>query len=228
MYSLPPENVSPNKTVHISIDDCVQCLIAISDPKVKSIFDVEFFKKLREWNTRYGAKFTCYVYARNGDFVISSIPDRFLHEFNEASDYLKFGFHATSSNFEETKAQGRLSFTYSFINTNREIDRFAGQNSRSRILRLDHFFARPEWALSLFSETDYLLAPDDNRSAYWLPPADSRSVKSNGYLPYDATSIPSKGKGFWSTDARYDNIFWTWYALEKLRHHERLVIFTHE
>lgn len=103
-FYLPPPCRSDHKEVHVSIDDCVKCLQELSTPGIVSIFDVEFFRQLKEWHDRYNAKFTCYIYGQTAHFSLASIPGRFKKEFQDEADWLKFGYHASHQGIEQTQA----------------------------------------------------------------------------------------------------------------------------
>ena len=179
--AFPPESLSEKKCVHVSIDDCWISLSRLSSPQVKSIYDVPFFANLRKWHESYGAKFTCYVYGGvggNAPFSLKDVPAKFRGEFADASDWLKFGFHATCNDIEKTKAQSADEFAENFARINSEIDRFAGTCSRAKTLRLDYFFAKENWLQVIFSAgTQNLLGPDSaGRKAYSLDKTQSRQL----------------------------------------------------
>lgn len=225
LLSIPPKNDNYDKVVHVSIDDCFHCLEQLSSNNVQSIFDIALFKQIRVWNQLFGAKFTLYIFSKGKNFEIESIPERFRSEFADASGYLKFGFHSNTNDFKSTKLLNEAVFRRLFQSSNAAIDRFSG-GGRSRILRLDRYFARAEWQPALKQEVDVLLAPDDDRPAYWLEQDVSTQIRMNG--SYGSSDKEDSMILFWRTDLRYENIFWQWYELERLRDHDRIVIFTHE
>lgn len=187
LKSLPPECTAERKIVHVSIDDCARALARLRDPAVKSIYDDPFFSQLREWHEEFGAKFTCYVYGEIAGFSLSEVPTKFREEFSAASSWLKFGFHAPSSDIEKTRAQTAEEFAENFSRVNEAIDVFAGTNARSTVLRLDYFFAREEWMPAIYSAgTRHLLGPDTaGRKAYALDEAASEELWTHGALPFD-------------------------------------------
>jgi len=228
LKSLPPECTAERKIVHVSIDDCARALARLRDPAVKSIYDDPFFSQLREWHEEFGAKFTCYVYGEIAGFSLSEVPTKFREEFSAASSWLKFGFHAPSSDIEKTRAQTAEEFAENFSRVNAAIDVFAGTNARSTVLRLDYFFAREEWMPAIYSAgTRHLLGPDTaGRKAYALDEAASEELWTHGALPFDRNE--QMGGGYIRTDARFEKNFLPWWTLENLRDQERIVVFTHE
>ena len=189
LQSLPPECAAERKYVHVSIDDCWQALARLSAPETKSVFDDPFFARLKAWHEAYGAKFTCYVFGETENFSLSDVPEKFKDEFAAASSWLKFGFHASFSGIEKTRAQSAEEFAENFAKTNAAIDAFAGTDARTTALRLDYFFAKDEWMPAIFAAgTRRLFGPDTpGRKAYALDAAASAELWARGELafPYD-------------------------------------------
>ena len=227
LRSLPPECAAERKYVHVSIDDCWQALARLSAPETKSVFDDPFFARLKTWHEAYGAKFTCYVFGETENFSLSDVPEKFKDEFAAASSWLKFGFHASSSGIEKTRAQSAEEFAENFAKTNAAIDAFAGTDARTTALRLDYFFAKDEWMPAIFAAgTRRLFGPDTpGRKAYALDAAASAELWARGELAFPHDQM---GGGYARTDARFERICLPWWAMAKLRDRERIVVFTHE
>lgn len=81
--SLSPVSVSPEKVAHISFDDVSQTLRELKDNAegYQSIFESAFLNDLKELHEKYGAKFSLYVYEKDGDFNIKDMPLKFKEEF---------------------------------------------------------------------------------------------------------------------------------------------------
>lgn len=127
-----------NKRVHISVDDVVATLQRLTESEYKSIYEESFFWYMRLLHRLFGTKVTCYVFAHQAGWSISDIPEKYKHEFEDASEWLKFGFHAVS---DEQKEDNILSnFEDAFVETESLIKRFAGGESIARILRLHYWF----------------------------------------------------------------------------------------
>lgn len=147
-----------------------------------------------------------------------------LKEFQDEADWLKFGYHASHQGIEQTLALDGKQFAAAFTRVSQEIDRFAGDASRSRKLRLAYFFAKKEWMATIIQmQTEVLFAPDSGkRIAYALSEQESALIWKQGFL-----SISGGGQ-FQRTDLRYENMHYTWWDLEQIRDQDRIVIFTHE
>lgn len=183
--SLPDACTSEKKVVHVSIDDCWEGLSALSQDTVRSVYDVPFFRQLRDWNQKYGAKFTCYVYGETETFTLKNVPMRFRSEFEEAASWLKFGFHSSFGNIGKTRNQTAEEFSTNFEKVNDYIDSFAGEKSRSSTLRLDYFFAHEDWIPIIFKNPSVvLLGPDmPLRKAYALSDEQSTELWTVGKYP---------------------------------------------
>lgn len=228
--SLPDACTSEKKVVLVSIDDCWEGLSALSQDTVRSVYDVPFFRQLRDWNQKYGAKFTCYVYGETETFTLKNVPMRFRSEFEEAASWLKFGFHSSFGNIGKTRNQTAEEFSINFEKVNDYIDSFAGEKSRSSTLRLDYFFAHEDWIPIIFKNPSVvLLGPDmPLRKAYALSDEQSTELWTVGKYPSRTPENKTKIGGYIRTDARYEKMILPWWTLSNLRHQERIVVFTHE
>lgn len=124
------------KKVYFYIDDVIWCLRDITRQTPKSIYDNEFFKGLKEAHDKYGFKVQLNIFNRQdffygGDeFCLNDVTDRYKAEFTEASDWLKFGFHAK----QEFPDYPYINADYKDVKSDidyvkREIKRFACEES---------------------------------------------------------------------------------------------------
>ncbi|MBR2915994.1 MAG: hypothetical protein IKC07_00130 [Clostridia bacterium] len=124
------------KKAYFFIDDVIWCLRDLARNKPESLFDVPFFKVLKEAHDRYGIKTqlnlfyrTDYAYG-NDEFTLAEVPDTYKKEWEEASDWLKLSFHAK----QEFPDYPHVNASYDdiksvFEDTKREVVRFAGEKS---------------------------------------------------------------------------------------------------
>ena len=128
----------PYASTHISIDDTTYALQRLSHNHYTSIYEDKFFRYLRCLHQWCNCKVTLYVFEHYGNWSLSDIPNTYRQEFQDAADWLKFGFHAVS---EEQKQDNIIpDFEEQFLNVQREIIRFAGESSLAHILRLHYWF----------------------------------------------------------------------------------------
>ena len=193
-----------NHICHISIDDVANALQALSKSEHESIFEVKTFWYILILHRLFGLKITLYVYAQNKGWSLTDIPEKYKHEFEEASDWLKFGFHAVS---DEQKEDNVLSdFEGAFVKTESQIRRFAGERSIAKIVRLH----------------------------YWFYPKAYQGVLKNydvhTILTKEGQQIESMGLNQWETNIRIeqDTMKEIIYKISHCNTNQPLVVFTHE
>lgn len=118
------------------IDDTIWVLRDLTRQRPKSMFDMPFFKMLKEAHDRYGLKLqlnlfyrTDYFYGTD-EFTLAQVTDDYRAEFESASDWLKFGLHALQE-FPDYPFVNQEYADLKFIadRTFGEIRRFAGEKS---------------------------------------------------------------------------------------------------
>ena len=124
------------KLAYFFIDDTIWCLRDIARQKPKSIFDNSFMKMLKKSHDEYGMTVKLNLFYRtdffygNDEFTLAEMPDTYKHEFEQASDWLRFAFHAK----QEFPDYPYVNATYEDVKENyetiiNEIKRFAGEKS---------------------------------------------------------------------------------------------------
>lgn len=80
---------------HVSVDDVIYSFMELSEKKPKSVFDLGFYKHLKEMNNRYKTVFTLYAFENYGEkFFVDSVAQKYIQELEEA-EFIKIGFHGT-------------------------------------------------------------------------------------------------------------------------------------
>ena len=105
VWSGEKQNTSLHKIAHVSFDDVYLCLKDLRDNanNYKSIFDQPFLGYLRTLHDSYGASFELYVYEKAVDWSIDQVPNKFEDEFKRSSNWLRWGFHATSPEYVKSE-----------------------------------------------------------------------------------------------------------------------------
>lgn len=220
------------RTIHMSFDDVINSFDDITKNDYDSIFQNDFFGFLEELHEKYGAVFSLYVFYENEDqtFNLSDMSDKYVKEFKENSQWLKFGFHSLNSqkNYKKVKKEEAKNDYNVVIN---ELIRITGsKDSIDRVPRL-HNFAASKGSVEGFKEGDLgitgLLGPDDKRLAYDL----NKEQTSYLYL-YDF--YENDEINYYKTDMRLENIEDIKSDFDKHmseigdKDEDILVIFTHE
>ena len=193
-----------NKLLHISIDDVMRAFQRCEERDYQSIYDVKFFRYLRVLHRMSGMKITLYTFEKEGDWSLEKVPNKYKSGFEDASEWLKFGFHAVSKDQAADNVLSEFEKAYDKYDT--EVKRFAGQNSIAKILRL-HYWFYPE---------EYI-----------------KVLRQNGIstlLVKEGQAVGSSEIQTWETNVRIENDTFK-SILYKIFHHSKekpLVIFTHE
>ena len=122
------------------IDDVIWCLRDVAREKPKSVFDNAFFAILKRAHDDSGMKVQLNLFYRtdffygSDEFTLSDMPDCYKSEFEAASDWLRFTFHAkqefpdypyVNAKYEDVKKDCEKILC--------EIRRFAGEKSISHV-----------------------------------------------------------------------------------------------
>lgn len=152
------------KSTHISVDDVTIALQRLSSHSFPSVFDEPFFKYINLLHRLFGLKITLYVYAKHGDWSLAEMPDTYSVELANASDWLKFGFHAVSEEQKRDVVLPNFEEQYRFVT--QQIQRFAGDASIAHILRLHNWFYPNEYmaVLKQYRVKTILGEPDCEKS----------------------------------------------------------------
>lgn len=190
------------RVVHISIDDVHLSLMDICEngDKYESIFEQKFFKMLKYYNNKQGAKFTLYLYEKVGNWSISDLPLKFKEELSNSAEWLKFGFHSRVMGNPADRDNPLSQFTASYNNVNCAIENFSSKDNISNILRLEYFFATDSIRKFLAEEQITLLSADsEGRVSYALPQDICDSIYIKGGYTYE-------NQKFYKTDFRIENM----------------------
>lgn len=124
------------KKVYFFIDDVIWLFRDLHRERPGSIFDNAFLKGLKEAHDKYGLKVQLNLFNRldfyygRDEFCLAEMTDAYKAEFEEASDWLKFGFHSrqefpdypyVNADYEDVKEE--LDYV------KREVARFASEKN---------------------------------------------------------------------------------------------------
>lgn len=124
------------KLSYFSIDDVIWLFRDLSRERPASIYDNSFMKMLKEAHDKYGMKVQLNIFLRtdfyygNDEFCLSEMLDCYKDEFEEASDWLKFGFHSKQEFPDYPFVNASYEDVKSLLDeTKAEVFRFAGKKS---------------------------------------------------------------------------------------------------
>lgn len=118
------------------IDDIIWLFRDLTRQRLKSLFDNDFMKLLKEAHDKYNLKVQLNLFYRTDyyygwdEFTLSEMTDAYKTEFEAASDWLKFSFHSK----QEFPDYPHINASYDdikkcFCAIRNEVFRFAGENS---------------------------------------------------------------------------------------------------
>ena len=124
------------KKCFLYVDDVLWVFRDIAQKRPKSIYDNPYMKMLKEAHDKFGARVQLNVFFRTDffysstEFSLKDMPDCYKPEWEEASDWLKFGFHSKQEFPDYPYVNARYEDVKKDIDELRqEVERFAGKNS---------------------------------------------------------------------------------------------------
>ena len=220
-------SINKSRFIHISFDDCIDIFENLSSHNYNSIFENKFLSLLKEMHNLYGAQFSLYCYNKNDNFELKNCTTRYKRQFEDNSEWLKFGFHAndSSSNYNDFSIIDEYNLCIESLKN------IVGEKSLTNIVRLDRFILSQdnikELKNSSYPVIGLLGADTNNRQNYYLTEDENNQLFSNGYL-YDYEN----NIFFYKTDIRIENLQLKniWKSLEeKIRGgDDNLIVFSHE
>lgn len=171
------------KVIHFSIDDFIIVFedLTINESIYNSIFDNSTLAWMKKMNNQYGVTFTCYVYFEKTNFNLDNCTRKFCEEFNENSDWLRFGFHSINENTIYGNSQQNIISDYE-----KTIDclcEIVSEDSIDNIIRLHGFQGTESEISELMRVTREpivgLLTADDDRKSYYLDTQENDYIYSH-------------------------------------------------
>lgn len=124
------------KKAYFFIDDVIWVLRDLTRQKPASLFDNPYMKMLKDAHDRYGVKTQLNLFYRTDsaygydEFSLADMTDAYKAEWETASDWLKFSFHAKQEFPDYPHINTSYEDTYRlFQDMEREVFRFAGEKS---------------------------------------------------------------------------------------------------
>lgn len=213
-----------NKIAHVSFDDVCDVLLDITRNEniYSSIFNNLFLSQLKDMHEKFSAKFVLFIYEKNApkEYDIAKVTKNFKQEFEDNSDWLRFGYHSIEPTTLFDHSVDIAEFERSYIKTNKIITESLGKNVTT--LRLHRFKADAAKVAYLYkSGVRGLLCADDDRGSYDLTDDKVHDLRSNEFVEFN-------GITYFKTDLRFDKKLFIFFDMWKLRNRDFLVLFAHE
>ena len=224
--------------MHFSVDDFINTLLALREENYSSIFDQPTFAMLRRVHEECGAVFSCYCFYESDKGKLGEVPDRFVREFQENADWLRFGFHSynTNSNYGSTKFQDgdwiddatTAAGHYAMVIT--QLVRITGGGKCIDRFPRIHYYAGTVVDCKAWKEAEYgilgLITAEDDRVCYYHDEAQWTELIEKGF--YREKEL---GLDFYRTNIRLENMKdmdMLNEALSKMDITRDYLVFTHE
>ena len=172
------------KKVHFSIDDCLNSLRFLTENQHQftSIFDLDFYGKLREYHNKYNASFSLYLFEEKNGFQIQDVCTKYKREFEENKDWLRFGFHGSERLESLSSEESFPVFCEAYKNTKNALNNFASDQAWVDLIRLHRYQATSQEVAFLREQgiKGLLTAHDDERISYDLTSDETAIVNCQG------------------------------------------------
>lgn len=179
----------------------------------------------KELHDLYGTKVTFYCFYEFSNIRLKNITSQYRQEFEENSDWLKFGFHAYDAVREYNSSSSQYDIDKDYLTVMTELERIVGKQSITTKLRLEKFSLNEENAKKLRTYGVNVLFGSDSleKSSYYLNSDSSKQLFMNGYY-YDSENDIS----FLKTDIRLERMQDVKLTANDFKKDSYVVIFTHE
>lgn len=229
-YIAEDNSAFPGLVFSLSFDDVIDIFIDLDENhQYKSIFDNHTLKWFKGLHDKWGCSISCYVFVEKDGFNLMECTNRYKEEFEENSDWLRFGFHAWDAGTIYGCNDRDIGADYQYCV--KALERIAGKNAIDNVVRLQSFQGDRE-EISVLSNMEIepicgLFTADDWRQSYYLSKYDNNYIYCHDYLIRDDMC-------FFSTDLRVEFIDDFDIKLQEIStdtwNNQRniMVVFTHE
>lgn len=184
-------NLPEKPFYHFSVDDCFQSLIEVSDKNIP-LFDHPFFKFLKELHDIYGTNIDLYLFyevTTSGATRTLKDVSSGLKKYFEENPWIRFGPHALNdATRPHTQTPEEQTKTFDLIY--QEIDRFAGRDKRSALVRL-HYFSESVELAGYFKKNgvEAIFTTDKDAISYRLPEEIKKILEERGIAEYNGINF---------------------------------------
>lgn len=218
----------PSPYVHFSIDDTIEIFEDLTKNKenYQTIFDNGTLKFLKECNETYEAKFSMYCFYEFNGICLENCTDKFKKEFQENSEWLKFGFHALN-NIRDYSKLSEEETKKDYQQVIGQLKRIVGEKSITTVIRMEKFVCNKNNAKVLggveYGITGLLGADTMGRQDYYLN-------KKLNYKLFEKEIYYDNSIGItiYNTDLRVEKIENVYEEIDKIKEDKNIIVFTHE
>ena len=210
--------------IQISLDDTkgIFKYLASHKESCSNIFETRMLSFLKELHEKYKTEFTLYCVYKDEEFNLGQVPDQYRSQFQEAAEWLHFGFHA----FDEVDAVTGEEMKAAYQKVQKEIERITGTKRLADVVRLHRFEGNRQTCRILHElGVKAFLTADDERDSYYLSHAEKEILKETGCYRDEKEEIL-----FYSSLTRLEHCGDIREEIERVcqKKWEYIAVFTHE
>lgn len=166
-----------NIKIHFSIDDVWTPLDELFEQQPSDIFSLPFWNMLKKIHLKYNICFTLYVVAKNREKSLEYFNSDYTTQFEEQSDWLRFGIHCTELSLDTNTAFINYCYWY------KQLSKIVGEKCMSNIVRLHGFSCNRQTVQFLqYCNINILLCADDHRCSYDLTYKENNILEKYGFI----------------------------------------------
>jgi len=137
------------KNFVFTVDDNIRFLSELAKGGYCSIFEHPYLALYKRFHERYGLNVQLNLFYECDGFSLSDMPEKYKSEFEAVSDWLKMSFHSRLENLHPYESSSYCEVLSDCNAVNREIVRFAGEDSLAKTTTIHYCRATNEGCLAL-------------------------------------------------------------------------------
>lgn len=133
-----------------TVDDNIRFFKEICERGYASVFEHPYLAMYKRLHERYGLRVQLNLFYECEGFCLADMTDRYKDEWENNSHWLKLSFHSRLENIKPYKESGYGEVFEDCSLVNREIIRFAGENSLAKTTTVHYCLATDEGLRAIF------------------------------------------------------------------------------
>ena len=184
------------KTFCFTVDDNIRFLKELEKEGAQSIFSHPYLAMYKRLHEAFGLKVQLNLFNRMEGFVLSRMSERYSHEFEENSHWLKLSFHSELENVRPYEFSGYDEVFADAKKVNDQICRFASPFALGKTTTVHYCRTTPE-GLEALKDNGYLGLlglfgdSEDPRSSYSLEEGIASRIRDGELVRKDGVTFAS-------------------------------------
>ena len=184
------------KTFCFTVDDNIRFLKELEKEGAQSIFSHPYLAMYKRLHEAFGLKVQLNLFNRMEGFVLSRMSERYSHEFEENSHWLKLSFHSELENVRPYEFSGYDEVFADAKKVNDQICRFASPSALGKTTTVHYCRTTPE-GLEALKDNGYLGLlglfgdSEEPRSSYSLEEGIASRIRDGELVKKDGVTFAS-------------------------------------